>query len=69
MGEGSKPELVTVMPLTRGSGNHGGPTVSSGGGGSGRPIEIHLHNEVGVREFQSNQKICIGRFWIAGIMI
>ena len=56
IGEGFKPELVTVQPLTRGTGNHGGPTVSSSGGGSGggsgRPIEIHLHNEVGGREFQ-----------------
>jgi hypothetical protein len=42
MGEGSKPELVTVTPLTRGTGNHTGPTVSSssGGGGSSRPIVI-----------------------------
>lgn len=35
MGEGFKPELVTVQPLTRGTGNHGGPTVSSSGGGGG----------------------------------
>ena len=42
MGEGSKKELVTVTPLTRGTGNHSGPTVSSGKGhgGSGRPIVI-----------------------------
>jgi hypothetical protein len=42
MGEGSKPELVTVTLLTRGTRNHGGPTVSSGRGssGSGRPIVI-----------------------------
>ncbi len=41
MGEGSKPELVTVTPLTRGTGNQSGPTVSSGGrfGGS-KPIVI-----------------------------
>ena len=25
MGEGSKSELVTVQPLTRGTGNHDGP--------------------------------------------
>ena len=31
MGEGRKPELVTVTPLTRGTGNKSGPTVSSGG--------------------------------------
>lgn len=31
MGEGFKPELVTVTPLIRGTGNHNGPTVSSGG--------------------------------------
>jgi hypothetical protein len=44
---------VTVQPLTRGTGNHGGPTVSSTSGGRGRgPIEIHLHNEVVGREFQ-----------------
>ena len=30
MGEGRKPELVTVTPLTRGTGNQSGPTVSSG---------------------------------------
>jgi hypothetical protein len=41
MGEGRKPELVTVTPLTRGTGNQSGPTVSSGErfGGS-RPIVI-----------------------------
>jgi hypothetical protein len=53
MGEGGAKELVTVTPLTRGTGNQGGPTVSSGGGfgrGSNRPIEIHIHNEVGGRE-------------------
>ena len=54
MGEGFKPELVTVTPLTRGTGNHTGPTVSSGGSrGGSRPLEIHLHNEVGGREFQT----------------
>jgi hypothetical protein len=51
---GFPPALVTVIPLTRGTGNHSGPTVSSGGGagrgGSNRPIEIHIHNEVGGRE-------------------
>jgi hypothetical protein len=38
--------------LTRGTGNHNGPTVSSGSGfgSSSRPIEIHIHNEVGGRE-------------------
>ena len=42
MGEGSKKELVTVTPLTRGTGNHTGPTVSSGtdGGRGGGPIVI-----------------------------
>jgi hypothetical protein len=41
MGEGFTPELVTVQPLTRGTGNQGGPTLSSScGGGSGRPIVI-----------------------------
>lgn len=37
MGEGFRPELVTVQPLTRGTGNHGGPTVSSSVGGGGGP--------------------------------
>ena len=64
MGEGFSPELVTVTPLTRGTGNHSGPTVSSGRGfgGSGfRPIEIHLHNEVCGREFQRViKKVAIG---------
>ena len=41
MGEGSKPELVTVTPLTRGTGNTSEPTVSSGKGfGGGRPIVL-----------------------------
>ena len=30
MGEGRKSELVTVTPLTRGTGNQSGPPVSSG---------------------------------------
>ena len=41
MGEGRKPELVTVTPLTRGTGNQSGPTVSSDGRfGGGQPIVI-----------------------------
>jgi hypothetical protein len=41
MGEGFAPELVTVTPLTRGTGNTNGPTVSSGGSfGSSKPIVI-----------------------------
>jgi hypothetical protein len=40
MGEGFAPELVTVQPLTRGTGNRNGPTVSSGGFGNNRPIII-----------------------------
>jgi hypothetical protein len=41
MEEGSKQELVTVQPLTRATGNQGGPTVSSGGGfGGSKPIVI-----------------------------
>ena len=54
MDEGFLPELVTVQPLTIGTGNHQGPTVSSSGGrrGSRGMVEIHLHNEVGGREFQ-----------------
>jgi hypothetical protein len=53
MGEGFAPELVTVTPLTRGTGNHHGPTVSNsglGGGGSGRPIIIKVHNILDGRE-------------------
>ena len=50
MGEEFKPELVTVTPLTRGTDNHTGPTLSAGGS---RPLEIHIHNEGGVREFQT----------------
>jgi len=41
--------------LTRGTDNHQGPTVSSNigsGRGNGGMVEIHLHNEVGRREFQ-----------------
>ena len=53
MGEEFKPELVTVTPLTRGTGNHTGPTLSSGSRGSSRPLEIHIHNEGGGREFQT----------------
>lgn len=30
--------------MTRGTGNHFGPTVGGGAGSSGRPIEIHIHN-------------------------
>ena len=44
MGKGFQAELVTVQPLTRGTGNHRWPAVSSGGGSSGRPLEIHTHN-------------------------
>jgi hypothetical protein len=41
MGEGFAPELVTVTPLTRGTGNQSGPTVGSGGRfGAGQPIVI-----------------------------
>jgi hypothetical protein len=43
MGEGFRPELVTVTPLTRGTGNHTGPTVSGGsaiGGGGDQIINI-----------------------------
>lgn len=41
MGKGFEEELVTVQPLTRGTGNDNEPTVSSGrgfGGGGGQPI-------------------------------
>ena len=41
MEEGFAPELVTVTPLTRGTGNQSGPTVSSGGRfGRSKPIII-----------------------------
>ena len=39
-GEGSKPELVTVQPLNRGTSNHDGPTVSSSMEGGSKPIVI-----------------------------
>jgi hypothetical protein len=43
MGEGFKPELVTVQPLTRGTGNHSGPTVSSSPiGGNNKTIVIEV---------------------------
>ena len=35
MGEGFKPEMVTVQPLTRGTGNTNAPTVSADSGGRG----------------------------------
>ena len=42
MGKDFRPELVTVQPLTRGTGNHSGPTVSSsdrsGRGSSGEIV-------------------------------
>ena len=61
---------MTVQPLTRGTSNHGGPTVSSTSGGrGGGPIEIHLHNEVVGREFQRVVKESgIGRFWITDLI-
>jgi hypothetical protein len=48
------PELVTVTPLTRGTGNHNGPTVSSDGlkGSSNRPIVIEVHNILDGREIR-----------------
>ena len=43
MGESFSPELVTVIPLTRGTGNHFGLTAASGGGGcSGRILTIEV---------------------------
>ena len=44
MGEGIKPGLVTVTPLTWGTGNHTGPTVSSGTGAGGRGGPIVIEN-------------------------
>ena len=55
IGEGFAPELVTVQPQTRGTGNHQGQTVSSGrgmGGGAGQSKEIHIHLNVDGREFK-----------------
>jgi hypothetical protein len=55
MSEDFRPELVTVQPITRGTGNHSGPTVSSTPGGLRRnssPIDIHVHNELNGRERQ-----------------
>jgi hypothetical protein len=54
MVEGFVPELVTVTPLTRGTGNHFGPTVGGGAGYSGRAIEMQINNILNGRE--------IGRF-------
>ena len=47
-------ELVTITSLTKGTGNHGGPTVSNTSASlrGSRPIEIHIHNEIGEREVQ-----------------
>ena len=45
--EGRNPKLATIQSLTRGTGNHDGPTVSfriGGAGSRGKPIEIHVHN-------------------------
>ena len=44
MGEGSKPELVTVTPLTRGTGNTSEPTVSSGKGFGGKNQTLFKNN-------------------------
>jgi hypothetical protein len=50
MGEGSKPELVTVTPMTRGTGNHTGPTISSGGSRGGSRGEVTINILVIVHE-------------------
>ena len=70
MGEGYKPELVTVTPFTRGTGNHAGPTVSNGGRfGGGQPIVIEniitLDGQVIDRRIR---KVALGRFWITGLI-
>jgi hypothetical protein len=55
MGEGGAPELVTIQPLTRGTGNHGGPTVLFGigdAGGGVKPSEIHVQSEINGGEIQ-----------------
>ncbi|HTH22820.1 MAG TPA: hypothetical protein VL854_11435, partial [Nitrososphaeraceae archaeon] len=55
MGEGFKEEMITVTPLTRGTGNHMGPTVSSdkgsGGGRSNTPINFVIPVVINNREF------------------
>ena len=43
MGEGFSPELITVTPLTRGTGNHFGPTANSFSGQSGQPIVNNIN--------------------------
>jgi hypothetical protein len=47
--EGFNLELVTVTPMTRGTGNQFRPTVG-GGSSSGRTVEIHVHNNLDGRE-------------------
>lgn len=37
-------------------------------GGKGQPAEIHIHVEVGGREYQRIIKNGIRRFWIASII-
>jgi hypothetical protein len=74
MGEGFAPELVTVQPLTRGTGNHGGPTVSSSGGGGGmggnRSITIEVPVIIDNRIFgRAVKKVALEDFGLQGIMI
>ncbi len=52
MGEDFRLELVTVQPLTRGTGNHSGPTVSSGGSrGGSRMLTIEVPVTIDGRVF------------------
>ena len=73
MGEGFEEELVTVQPLTRGTGNDNEPTVSSGrgfGGGGGQPISNWSSSYYWQKGYSAGQlKSGIRRFWIAGITI
>ena len=44
MGEDSRPDLVIVQPMTKGTGNHTGPTVPSSfdGNGGNKTIVIEV---------------------------
>ncbi len=68
MEECRKPEWATIQPLTRGTGNHDGSIVSSGISSGGKPIEIHVHNEVKRRRDSENyEESSIKIYWIANI--
>ena len=70
MGEGSKPELVTVQPLTRETGNHSDAIVSRGRGFGGSNRLIVIENIItldGQIIDKRIRKSCIKRYWFADI--